>query len=93
MIPITFLEDVADYVDGRITKVVLNGYYEITDFDVKQVREGIINMEYKVHNGAVPLITLIELRDSSNNVISSNNVYVPITTDTIITQTIRVKEG
>lgn len=93
MIPVSMIHDIADYVDARITKVVLNGYHEITDFDVKQVSETVVNMEYKVLNGAVPLITLIELRDSSNNVVSSNNVYVPITTDTIITQTIRVKEG
>lgn len=93
MISTEFLSEVVGFVDGRIMKVVLNGSYEIMDFALKQVSEGLINMQYMVPNGSVSAITLIELKDSANSVVSSNPVYVPITTDTIITQTIQVKEG
>lgn len=93
MITEAFLSQVASYVDDRIAKVVLNGSYEITDFDVKQVDDATINMEFMVPNGAVSVITSIELRGEDDAVISTNSVYVPISADTIITQTIQVREG
>lgn len=93
MISTEFLSNVADHVDGQIAKVVLNESYEITDFSIKETEQDLVNMQYVVPNGVVPTVVLIELKDVSDNVISSNEVYVPITADTIITQTIRVKEG
>ncbi|AFL99769.1 hypothetical protein Desde_1343 [Desulfitobacterium dehalogenans ATCC 51507] len=93
MISTKFLSSIAGYVDGQVAKVVLNGSYEITSFKVKETGQGLVNMQYVVPDGAVPIVSLIELRDSSDTVISSNEVYVPITADTIITQSIRVKEG
>lgn len=93
MISTELLNDVANYVNGKIAKVVLNDSYEITDFDLKQVDTDTINLQFTVPNGAVAAITGIELRENPDTVISSNTVYVPITTDTIITQTIEVKEG
>ncbi|HHY27702.1 MAG TPA: ketopantoate hydroxymethyltransferase [Desulfitobacterium dehalogenans] len=93
MISIEFLSSIAGYVDGQVAKVVLNGSYEITSFKVKEAEQGLVNMQYVVPDGVVPIVSLIELRDSSDTVISSNEVYVPITADTIITQSIRVKEG
>jgi len=93
VISIEFLSSIAGYVDGQVAKVVLNGSYEITSFKVKEAEQGLVNMQYVVPDGVVPIVSLIELRDSSDTVISSNEVYVPITADTIITQSIRVKEG
>lgn len=93
MISTEFLTSVAGYIEGETTKVVLNGDYEITSFKTKETGQGLITMQYIVPNGVMPIVTLIELRDSSDNVISINEVYVPITADTIITQTIRVKEA
>ncbi|WP_019849831.1 hypothetical protein [Desulfitobacterium sp. PCE1] len=93
MISTEFLSSVAGYVDGQVAKVVLNKSYEITSFKVKETEQGLVNMQYVVPDGVVPIVSLIELRDSSDTVISSNEVYVPITADTIITQSIRVKEG
>ena len=93
MITTGFLGNVAEFVNSKIAKVVLNSSYEITNFDAKQVSSGLINMQYTVPNGAITAINLIELKDNAGNVVSSNQVYVPITADTIITQTIKVKEG
>lgn len=92
MITTDFLHDVADYVDGRVAKVVLNGSYEVTEIEVKQVTDSTLALNYMVRVADVSLITLIELKDSSNNVISSNPVNVPIVSDTLILQTIEVKE-
>lgn len=92
MITSTFLHDVAVYVDDHIDKVVLNGSYEITDFEVKQVTDSTLALNYMVRVADVSLITLIELKDSSNNVKTTNAVNVPIASDTLMLQTIELKE-
>ena len=88
----TFLHDVAEYVDSRVSKVVLNGSYVITNFEVKVVTDSILVLNYIVPVADVKLITEIELKDASDNVISSDAVNVPITADTMMLQTIEVKE-
>ncbi|MDF2925879.1 MAG: ketopantoate hydroxymethyltransferase [Paenibacillaceae bacterium] len=93
MIATAFLTDVATYTDGRIAKVVLNDTYTITDFTVKEVSGAAVAMQYMVPVADVSLVTKIELKDSADNVISSNDVYVPIASDTILLQSIQVKEG
>lgn len=93
MISAQFLHDVAGYVDGRIHKVVLNENYEITDFEVKQVDGSTAVLNYIVEASEVSLITKIELKDASDNVISSNDVNVPVQADILMLQTIEAKEA
>lgn len=93
MISNSLLVEIAHIIDQKIAKVVLNGNYEITDFTLKQVSETSAVLNYRVNAGAVGTITKIELKDAQNNVISTNNVNVPITTDTIMVQSVLVKEG
>lgn len=93
MIATELLHDVADYVNGRIAKVVLNGTFEITDFSVKGVTEDTVTLNYIVPVAEVPLITLVELKDAAGTVLSSNVVNVPITTDHVMLQTITVREA
>lgn len=93
MITASIIHEVAEYVNGRIAKVVLNGSYEITSFEVKEATDGTVALNYIVPAADVPLITSIELADASGAVISSNNVNVPIASDTLMLQTIEVKEG
>lgn len=93
MISNSLLVEIAHIIDQKIAKVVLNGNYEITDFTLKQVSKTSAVLNYRVNAGAVGTITKIELKDAQNNVISTNNVNVPITTDTIMVQSILVKEG
>lgn len=92
MIAEQLLHDLAEYVGGRVAKVVLNGNYEIAEFEVKQVTDNVLALNYLVPVSDVPLITLIELKDSANKVLSSNEVNVPITSDTMMLQTVEVKE-
>lgn len=93
MINTQFLHDVAEYVDSRVAKVVLNSTYEITDFQVKEVTDNVLALNYIVPVADVSLITKIEIKDASDNQITSNDVNVPITSDTVMLQTIEVKEA
>lgn len=92
MIVNSFLNDVARFVDSNIAKVVLNDTVEITNFTVKEVTGSTVGMQYIVPAAEVSLVTKIDLRDANNNVKTTNNVYVPITTDTLLLQTVHVKE-
>jgi len=92
MINQDFLHDVAVYINTRINKVVINGSYVITNFRVKQVSGSSVALNYIVPAASVSLITLIELKDAADKILSSNNVNIPITTDHLMLQTIEVRE-
>ncbi|MFC4601862.1 ketopantoate hydroxymethyltransferase [Cohnella hongkongensis] len=92
MIDTQFLSDVADYVNGRIAKVILNGTVDITNFTVKEVSERTVILQYIIPVADVSLVELIELKDTSGNLITSNPVEIPITSDTLMLQTVEVKE-
>lgn len=93
MIKAGLLHDVAEYVNGRVAKVVINGTYEITKFEIKKVTDNVLALNYIVPVANVSWITLVELKDASDRVLSSNAVNVPITTDHVMVQTIEVKEA
>ncbi|MDR9857823.1 ketopantoate hydroxymethyltransferase [Paenibacillus sp. VCA1] len=93
MINTGLLHDVAEYVNSRVAKVVINGTYTITNFDVKAVTDNVLALNYVVPVAEVSLITLVELKDAADNVLTSNAVNVPITADHLMLQTIEVKEG
>ncbi|MNJ28660.1 hypothetical protein D3C77_232040 [compost metagenome] len=92
MIVGSFLNDVARFVDANISKVVLNDTVEITSFSVKEVTGSTVGMQYIVPAADVSLVTKIELKDANNNIKTTNNVYVPITTDTLLLHTVQAKE-
>ncbi|GIP35515.1 ketopantoate hydroxymethyltransferase [Paenibacillus sp. J2TS4] len=93
MITTHFLNKVARFADSRVAKIVLNETYEITKFTLKRVENNELILNYMVPFGSVETITLIELKEADDRTLSSNEVYVPVTTDTIMIQTIEVKEG
>lgn len=92
MIETQFLNDVATYVDSRVAKVVLNGSHEIADFEVKQVTDRTLALNYIIPAAEISVVTSIELRDANENVITSNAVNIPVTSDTLMLQTIEVQE-
>ncbi|GIP18378.1 hypothetical protein J40TS1_40200 [Paenibacillus montaniterrae] len=93
MIVSALLNELAEYVDGRIAKVVINGSYEISSFKVKEVTDNVLALNYIVPVADVSLITSIELKDARNNVLTSNQVNIPIVADHLMLQTIVVKEA
>ncbi|GLI08093.1 hypothetical protein YDYSG_41230 [Paenibacillus tyrfis] len=92
MIPTTFLSELAQFTNTQIAKVVLNGSYEIDTFRIKKVEASIVELEYMIPAGSVAEVTLIELKSNKGQVVSSNEAYVPITSDTVIRHTVTVKE-
>lgn len=93
MIAASFLNELAEYVDDKIAKVVINGSNEITDFEVKAVTDNILAMNYIVPVAEVSLITLVELKAADDTVLTSNPVNVPIAADHMMLQTITVREA
>ncbi|MNJ67108.1 hypothetical protein D3C77_632490 [compost metagenome] len=70
----------------------MNDTVEITDFAVKEVTGSTVGLQYIVPAEDVSLVTKIDLKDANNKVKTTNNVYVPITTDTLLLHTVQVKE-
>jgi len=92
MIATEFLNEIAEYVDSRIAKVVLNESYEITEFEVKEVTDNTLALNYIIPANEVSLVTKIELKSAEDDLITSNDVNVPISSDTLMLQTITAKE-
>ncbi|RJX40050.1 ketopantoate hydroxymethyltransferase [Paenibacillus pinisoli] len=92
MIDSGLLNSIALHVNSRVAKVVINGSYVITDFVVKSVSDNKLVLNYIVPVADVSLITLIELKDAANKVLSSRTVNVPIAADHMMLQTITVRE-
>jgi len=93
MIASSLLNELATYVNGRISKVVINGSYEITNFKVREVNDNVVALNYIVPVADVSLITSIEIEDTSGNVLTTNHVNIPIVADHLMLQTITVKEA
>lgn len=91
MISSKFLTEIADYTEAKIAKVILNDTVEITDFTLKQVTESTIGMQYLIPSSQISLVTKIVLADASGQAISTNEVNVPIASDTLLLHTIQVK--
>ncbi|WP_010279872.1 hypothetical protein [Paenibacillus senegalensis] len=92
MIVTSYLNDIAQYTEGKIHKVVLNDIYEITQFENKDMEDKTVFLKYMVPENSVTHIEKIELQTSNNEVISRNLVSIPITADTVLLQYIEVKE-
>lgn len=92
MITDRFLGSVAEFINTNVSKVVLNQTHEITDFSIKSVQDNVLTIEYMVFAADVNLINQIQLWDGSGALVSENQVYVPVPSDTIIRQTITVSE-
>lgn len=92
MITPNFLNNIATYVSSRIAKVVLNGTYTITVFEAKTVTDNMVALNYIIPASAVSLVTLIEVKDASDNVISSKPVSLPVTSDTLMLETYEIEE-
>lgn len=92
MIVTSYLNDIAQYTEGKIHKVVLNDTYEISRFETKDMENRTVFLKYLVPENSVAHIEKIELQTSNNEVISRNQVSIPVTADTVLLQYIEVKE-
>ena len=88
----TLLTDVANFVSSDVVYARLNGSYVVSALD-KSVSDNTLIISYTIQPSQVPLITLLELLDANNNVLTSSTVYIPVTTTQVIKHTIPVQEG
>lgn len=88
----TLLNDTASFVSSDVAYARLNSSYVMGSIS-KSVSENTLTVSYTVQPSQVSVITLIELLDAQNNVLTSSTVYIPVETTQVITHTIPVQEG
>lgn len=92
MIPIEFQNDIASFVESQISKVQINGMYDIENFTVKSVIGNKVDMVYMIPFGSVAEVHSMALLKANDEIISTNDVYLPITSDTNISHTFTILE-
>lgn len=86
------LSGVANFVSGDVASAQINGTTSITEL-TKTVSTATLTVTYTVPQSVGDAITSVALLDSSGTVLTSSQVYVPITGNTVMTHTIPVVEG
>lgn len=86
------LTDTANYVSGEVSSARINGSVTISDIE-KIVAGSTLTITYTVAPTQATEITLLELLDASGTVLTSSQVYVPVSGNTILKHTIPVTEG
>ena len=86
------LEGTANFVSGDVASAQINGSIPISDIS-KSVSGSILTVTYTVPQSATSEITSIDLLDASGEVLTSSQVYVPVTGATVLTHSIPVAEG
>ncbi len=88
------LNNLANSVVSNVAKVRLNNTLIITEFSTKAATNSTVTVEYQVEKtDGINEVTLVELLDVSNNVLSSAKIYVPVLEGIVLKHTIAVKEG
>lgn len=87
------LSGAATVTAADIAKVRINGTLVITAFQLKTAIGPQVTVEYNVMPEQAETITLVELLDGSNSVLTSSVVYVPVVLGVLMTHRIKFKEG
>lgn len=87
------LHDTAEFVLSDIAAVLINDEVKITNFKVSTAIGSLVTLEYEVTPSQVEEVTNIKLLDEDDGVLSSSNVWVPVTQTILGKHTIRIKEG
>lgn len=88
-----FLRDIATFAASDIASVLINDSVAITDFETKESAENVATISYEVASSQASEITNVKLRNSSGAVLTSADVYVPVSSVALMKHTIIVKEG
>lgn len=88
----TLLTGTATYISDNVISVRLNGSIIITEI-TKSLSESVLTISYTVSPDVVTVVTQIELLDQESNVLTSADVYVPVTDPVLFEHTITVREG
>ena len=86
------LTGVANFVSGDVASARINGTISISAL-TKSVSGNTLTITYTVTSSQTTEVTQAELLDADGNVLTSSNIYVPITDTAVIKHTIPVAEG
>ena len=86
------LTGVANFVSGDVASARINGTISISVL-TKSVSGNTLTITYTVTSSQTTEVTQAELLDADGNVLTSSNIYVPITDTAVIKHTIPVAEG
>lgn len=86
------LAGVANFVSGDVASARVNGTTVISNLS-KSVAGSTLTVTYSVTPEQASEITLLELLDSAGTVLTSSQVYVPVSGNTVLKHTIPVTEG
>lgn len=82
----------AENIVDLVASARINGTISITQL-TKSAAENVANISYTVTQEQAAEVTLVELLDSSGEVLTSSGVYVPITEQAVFRHSIKVEEG
>ena len=86
------LTGVANFVSGDVASARINGTISISAL-TKSVSGNTLTITYTVTSSQTTEVNQVELLDADGNVLTSSNIYVPITDTAVIKHTIPVNEG
>ena len=86
------LTGVANFVSGDVASARINGTISISAL-TKSVSGNTLTITYTVTSNQTTEVTQVELLDADGNVLTSSNIYVPITDTAVIKHMIPVAEG
>lgn len=86
------LAGVANFVSGDVASARVNGTTVISNLS-KSVAGSTLTVTYSVTPEQASEITLLELLDGAGTVLTSSQVYVPVSGNTVLKHTIPVTEG
>lgn len=87
------LTEMATFAAGDIASVLINDSVTITTFVIKEAASNVATISYDVSASQASEITNVKLRNAAGDVLSSANVYVPVSDVARMKHTITVKEG
>lgn len=87
------LNKLKTFTGEEIKAVLINDTYKITTFVQKIITGGYLRIQYNVKNWKqIQLITNIKFLDEDDLILSSNPIYIPISSDTMIEHRINIRE-
>lgn len=89
----TLMNHLKEHIGNLSVKVLLNNKVEVTSFVQKLVIGGYLRMSFKVPNyETIGTITNMKVVDKDGMILSNDNVYLPIESDSMIEYRFNVKE-
>lgn len=89
-----FLNNLASFAASDIQSIRINSEVIINNFITKTGDDNQAIIEYEISPSLeITQITLIEMLDLNENILSSSNVYIPVLENVILKHLIKIKEG